>query len=128
MSCPGCGTVNEPGRKFCGECGTRLAIACSACGTPNQAGARFCGECGTALSAGAVRPGGAAVPVADASARTTHYDVPVAERRLVTVLFADLVGFTTLAEGRDPETVRELLSQYFELATDIIGRYGGTVE
>ncbi len=61
-------------------------------------------------------------------APTTNYAAPVAERRLVTVLFADLVGFTTLAEGRDPETVRELLSQYFDLATDIIGRYGGTVE
>jgi class 3 adenylate cyclase/tetratricopeptide (TPR) repeat protein len=52
----------------------------------------------------------------------------VAERRLVSVLFADLVGFTKLAEGRDPEAVRELLSAYFELATDVINRYGGTVE
>ena len=46
----------------------------------------------------------------------------------MTVLFADLVGFTTLAEGRDPEAVRELLSQYFDLATEVIGRYGGRVE
>ena len=53
---------------------------------------------------------------------------PIAERRLVTVLFADLVGFTALSEGRDPEAVRELLSRYFELATDVIERYGGTVE
>ena len=51
-----------------------------------------------------------------------------AERRLVTVLFADLVGFTTLAEGRDAEDVRELLTAYFELASDVIERYGGTVE
>ena len=41
---------------------------------------------------------------------------PVAERRLVSILFADLVGFTTLAEGRDAEDIRELLSRYFELA------------
>jgi class 3 adenylate cyclase/tetratricopeptide (TPR) repeat protein len=47
---------------------------------------------------------------------------------LVTVLFADLVGFTTLSEGRDPEEVRELLSRYFEMARDTIERYGGTVE
>jgi class 3 adenylate cyclase/tetratricopeptide (TPR) repeat protein len=53
---------------------------------------------------------------------------PVAERRLVTILFADLVGFTTLAEGRDPEDTRELLSRYFDLSRDVIGRYGGTVE
>ena len=53
---------------------------------------------------------------------------PVAERRLVSVLFADLVGFTSLAEGRDPEAVRELLTRYFDQATDIIERYGGAVE
>ncbi|MFN8620010.1 MAG: adenylate/guanylate cyclase domain-containing protein [Chloroflexota bacterium] len=53
---------------------------------------------------------------------------PVAERRLVSVLFADLVGFTTLAESRDAEEVRDLLSRYFDLARDLIGRYGGTVE
>ncbi len=52
----------------------------------------------------------------------------VAELRLVSVLFADLVGFTTLAEGRDAEDTRELLSRYFELSRDVIGRYGGTVE
>ena len=54
--------------------------------------------------------------------------VPVVERRLVTVLFADLVGFTPFAEERDAEETRELLTRYFELARDVIGRYGGTVE
>jgi class 3 adenylate cyclase/predicted ATPase len=53
---------------------------------------------------------------------------PVAERRLVTVLFADLVGFTSLSEGRDPEEVRELLSRYFDVAREQIERYAGTVE
>ena len=53
---------------------------------------------------------------------------PVAERRLVSVLFADLVGFTTLSETRDAEQVRDLLSRYFESARQIIGAYGGTVE
>ena len=51
-----------------------------------------------------------------------------AERRLVTVLFADLVGFTPFAEERDAEDVRETLSRYFQIASDVIGRYGGTVE
>ena len=46
----------------------------------------------------------------------------------MTVLFADLVGFTSLAEGRDSEAVRELLTRYFEVARDVIERYGGTVE
>ena len=52
----------------------------------------------------------------------------MSERRLVSVLFADLVGFTTLSENRDPEDVRELLSRYFDRCRELIGRYGGTVE
>ena len=124
MTCPSCGTPNEPGRKFCGECGTKLAAVCGACGTPNPPTARFCGECGTPI-VGSPAAAGAAQPAAGA---TPPVDGPVAERRLVTVLFADLVGFTALSEGRDPEAVRELLSTYFELATDVIKRYGGSVE
>ena len=46
----------------------------------------------------------------------------------MSVLFADLVGFTTLAEGRDAEAVRDMLSDYFEMARTVIERYGGTVE
>jgi class 3 adenylate cyclase/tetratricopeptide (TPR) repeat protein len=53
---------------------------------------------------------------------------PVAERRVCSVLFCDLVGFTPLSETRDPEEVRELLSRYFEVARTVIGRYGGIVE
>jgi class 3 adenylate cyclase len=52
----------------------------------------------------------------------------VAERRVCSVLFCDLVGFTPLSESRDPEAVRELLSRYFGVARTMIGRYGGTVE
>jgi class 3 adenylate cyclase/tetratricopeptide (TPR) repeat protein len=115
--CPACGTANEAGRKFCGECGTRLSAACPACGTPNAPGTKFCGECGTAL----------ADAVAAAPATSTPTTV-TAERRLVTVLFADLVGSTTLAEDRDPEETRALLNRYFETTSDVIGRYGGTVE
>jgi class 3 adenylate cyclase len=56
------------------------------------------------------------------------HEVPVSERRHVTVLFADLVGFTTLSEGRDAEETRELLSRYFEHSREVIERYGGVVE
>ena len=66
------------------------------------------------------------------AAATTAALVPepeaVAERRLVSVLFADLVGFTTYAEGRDAEETRELLTSYFEVARGIIERHGGAVE
>jgi class 3 adenylate cyclase/tetratricopeptide (TPR) repeat protein len=62
------------------------------------------------------------------AAQAIHPAAPVAERRVVSILFADLVGFTTLAEGRDAEDTRELLSRYFDLSRDVIARYGGTVE
>jgi class 3 adenylate cyclase/predicted ATPase len=52
----------------------------------------------------------------------------VAERRVCSVLFCDMVGFTPLSESRDPEAVRELLSGYFGVARTVIGRYGGLVE
>jgi class 3 adenylate cyclase/tetratricopeptide (TPR) repeat protein len=54
--------------------------------------------------------------------------VSVSERRLVSVLFADLVGFTALSEHRDPEEIRELLGRYFDRCRTLIERYGGTVE
>jgi len=122
--CSNCGTENEAGRKFCGECAARLAAVCPACGASNSPTAKFCGECATPLGAGA-SPSTAGVGRADAPARGPG---PVAELRLVSVLFADLVGFTTLAEGRDAEDTRDLLSRYFDLSRDVIGRYGGTVE
>src|SRR4051794_4543230 len=103
MNCPSCGSEAAAGAKFCSECGTPLARACPSCGTPADAAAKFCAECGTGLEAAAP------APVSAASA-------PVAERRLVTVLFADLVGFTSASEGRDAEETRELLSRYFETA------------
>ena len=53
---------------------------------------------------------------------------PVAERRLVSVLFADLVGFTSLSESRDAEEVRELLTRYFDACRALVNRYGGVVE
>src|SRR5439155_1561 len=53
---------------------------------------------------------------------------PAAERRLVSVLFADLVGFTVLSETRDSEDVRDLLTRYFDMCRTLIARYGGTVE
>src|SRR5207237_7192644 len=55
-------------------------------------------------------------------------DAPIAERRHVSVLFADLVGFTAFSETRDSEEVRELLTRYFDTGRRLIALYGGTVE
>jgi len=119
VNCPHCGTENTAGAKFCNECGTILASACPSCGLVNKPGAKFCNECGAPLggdvAAGAPRARASAAP-------------PVAERRVVSVMFADMVGFTPFAEGRDAEDVRETLSRYFDLGREIVGRYGGTVE
>ncbi len=84
---------------------------------------RFCGECGQPLAAEAPAAGEVSSPVAPRVAVP-----PVAERRLVSVLFADLVGFTRLSESRDAEDTRELLSRYFDTCRRLIGLYGGTVE
>src|SRR5579871_4095649 len=82
--------------------------ACAQCEQDNPAGARFCNSCGAALlhESGATRE----------------------ERRIVTVLFADMAGFTARAERLDPEDVRAILSKYYaRLRTEIEG-FGGTVE
>jgi class 3 adenylate cyclase/tetratricopeptide (TPR) repeat protein len=81
---------------------------CPACGQENPAGFKFCGACGAELDA-AVAP-----------ARE--------ERKVITVLFADLVGFTSRAEKLDPEDVRALLSPYYARLRHELERHGGTVE
>src|SRR5437870_10402732 len=81
---------------------------CPACGHENQSGAKFCSECGVAIT----------------EARPAHRE----ERKIVTVLFADLVGFTSRAEQLDPEDVRALLSPYFARLRTELERFGGTVE
>ncbi len=137
MTCAACGTANPPNARFCLNCGTRLAEACPSCGAPRPEGARFCGQCGTGFASPAPASGPATTPAVGATpgpgAGATGAPVSGsggsgAERRLVSVLFADLVSFTTLAEGRDAEETRELLSRYFEIASDVVTRYGGTVE
>jgi len=122
--CSNCGTENPTGMTFCIECATRLSVACPACGHANPPSAKFCGLCATPLVAGGIAP----APTASRLGLPTASEGPVAERRLVSVLFADLVGFTSLAEGRDAEETRELLTRYFDLASEVVTRYGGTVE
>src|SRR3954466_7692162 len=114
--CGNCRGQNPASAKFCENCGAPLATSCPACGTtPSHPAARFCLNCGQALTGAPAPP--AAVDIG-----------PVAERRICSVLFCDLVGFTPLSESRDPEEVRELLSRYFDTARTVVARYGGTIE
>jgi class 3 adenylate cyclase len=106
--CSKCAAELPDGMRFCGACGTELIPRCAACGTPAAlAQQRFCGNCGAALQ-----------PLMP----------PPRERRLVSVLFCDLVGFTTFSESHDHEDVRDMLQQYFAAARRIIAGYGGTIE
>jgi len=84
-------------------------ITCSACGQENPPEARFCLACGTELG-------------------TATSATPREERKVVTVLFADLVGFTTRAEKMDPEEVRALLAPYHARLRSELELFGGTVE
>ena len=120
MSCLACGSDNAPASKFCAECGASLAKACQACGAPTRPASKFCNECGASLPAALSTDSAGAAPQATTPG--------TAERRLVSVLFADLVGFTSLSEKRDAEEVRDLLTEYFDTCRALVGRYGGVVE
>jgi class 3 adenylate cyclase/tetratricopeptide (TPR) repeat protein len=135
LDCPSCGADNRPERKFCASCGSALGWRCGACGASNLSDERFCGECGARRAeqgSGAGQPAaGAARPGATDPAGPTSPSgpgSPASERRLVSVLFADLVGFTSLSGELDIEVVRDLQSAYFDAARNVIERYGGTVE
>jgi class 3 adenylate cyclase/tetratricopeptide (TPR) repeat protein len=124
VECSACGTDNDAERKFCMECGTPLARTGPSCGTENPPRSKFCGECGSALAAGTgpdSQAGGGRSPSPAAAVGGT-------ERRLVSVLFLDLVSFTTLSEQRDAEDMRALMDQYFATARTVIERHGGVVE
>ncbi|HSL94606.1 MAG TPA: adenylate/guanylate cyclase domain-containing protein, partial [Thermoleophilia bacterium] len=82
-------------------------ITCPGCGAENPDGHRFCGQCGAALAA--------PPPIAE-------------ERKVVTTLFCDIVGFTAMSEVADPEDIDALLRRYAEAARRVIQSHGGTVE
>ncbi|MCW2765643.1 MAG: hypothetical protein JWO11_1602, partial [Nocardioides sp.] len=118
QQCGSCSSHSPDGAKFCLECGTPFARMCPSCGHA-VVGGKFCIECGARLGSGSQAP---------ANGPVVSTAPPVSERRTTTVLFGDLVSFTTLSETRDPEEVRELLSTYFAAARTVVGRYGGTIE
>jgi class 3 adenylate cyclase/tetratricopeptide (TPR) repeat protein len=99
-------------------------LTCSACGHAYRPGQKFCEQCGSALGGAPARPAPARAPEA------IPHEPALAgpEMRMVSVLFVDLVGFTSLSEKRDAEDVRELLGRYFDSTRTIIERHGGVVE
>jgi class 3 adenylate cyclase len=114
LTCGACGTGNPAGARFCMSCGARLERRCPSCGTVVPPEARFCMACGTALEAAPTGPAGGVQPPE--------------ERRRVTVLFADLSGYTAFAERMDPEAVKTLVDGALHRLGEEVERYGGTVD
>jgi class 3 adenylate cyclase len=131
MTCPRCQAKNLVGRKFCGECGARLASVCPACGAANTPGQKFCGECGAPLTQAAATANFGSpesyTPKHLAEKTLTSKSALEGERKQVTVLFADLKGSMELLADRDPEEARKLLDPVLERMMEAVHRYEGTV-
>src|SRR6185436_8572394 len=110
MNCANCGRAHGPGARFCGGCGKPLAPRCPQCGTEHPLDASFCEACGASLGA---RP---AEPAPD-----------VVARKVVTIVFADLIGSTSLHERLDPESVSRVMDRYHRTVRAPIEAHGGTV-
>ena len=109
MSCASCGRANRAGARFCAGCGASLAPRCPACGVEARPDARFCDACGAAL-APASAPAEASVA-----------------RKVVTIVFADLIGSTALQEKLDPESVSRVMEAYHAAVRVPVEAHGGTV-
>lgn len=111
MKCRFCLKDNREDAKFCSDCGQNLTNTCSACGMKALPAARFCDNCGTFFRKPSL-------------ARERDQE---GERKLVSVLFADAVGFTALSEMLDPEEIAQIMQDCLSVLTAEIERYGGTV-
>jgi class 3 adenylate cyclase/tetratricopeptide (TPR) repeat protein/ABC-type dipeptide/oligopeptide/nickel transport system ATPase component len=115
MKCPKCQFENPEGKKFCQECGLKLALICPNCKSENLATGKFCGDCGQRL---------------ENETPVEEKPIPPAEseRKHVTVLFSDLSGYTAMSEKLDPEEVKEIMGRIFGEISKIIVRYEGFIE
>ena len=120
MQCTACGSDNPDSHRFCGQCGAALVRACPACSFANEPGGKFCGGCGAPLDG--------QDPPASHAAPDDATPVSGGERRQVSVLFADLSGFTRLSSGLDPEETHALLNRFFAAVDAVVERYGGAVD
>lgn len=137
MNCPNCSTINPENARFCISCGRPLPRKCMVCGAINPPEARFCNQCGSPLDvptsslSPAGRPGQPngqrATPMVLATGETPAEET-TEQRRVVTILFADLTSSTALAEEMDPEDARAILAGFFGTMAREIHRHGGTVE
>jgi hypothetical protein len=133
MKCPKCQFENREGARFCGNCRHEFEDTCPECGTNNRAENKFCDACGYDLR----KP--EEVPPIDYSKPQSYTPKFLAdkilttrssiegERKLVTVLFADVADFTSIAEKLDPEDVHQIMDGCFKILMDEIHKYEGTI-
>ena len=133
MKCPKCRTENTGTRKFCKECGTKLLLVCPNCRFENAPGDKFCGECGYPLKQteeaspiNYLEPQ-SYTPKHLADKILTSRSTIEGERKLVTVMFADVAGFTAISEKLDPEDVHRIMDGCCRILVDEIHRFEGTV-
>jgi len=117
MECRGCSRTLDGDARFCPGCGMAVEATCASCGAPLDADARFCKRCGEPVAAPTSRAQG-----------PQRAEPPARERKIATLLFADVVGFTELTERHDAEVVSRLIGSNFDRLAAEVDRYGGTVE
>ena len=133
MKCPVCQFDNREGVKFCEECGAQLDLECPRCNATVPPGRKFCGECGHKL------PESSEASDVDFSKPQSYTPKFLAdkiltsrssiegERKIVTVLFADVANYTAISEKLDPEEVHQIMDGCFKILIDEIHKYEGTI-
>ncbi|MGD0662146.1 MAG: adenylate/guanylate cyclase domain-containing protein [Syntrophorhabdales bacterium] len=133
MKCPQCHFENPSDATFCVECGAKLETVCPACGKTSPPGSKFCKNCGHDLRKEVTAPPPdyskphSYTPKFLADKILTTRGAMEGERKLVTVLFADVANFTSLSEKLDPEEIHEIMDGCFKILMDEIHKYEGTI-
>ncbi|MBC2716709.1 MAG: AAA family ATPase [Desulfobacteraceae bacterium] len=131
MKCPKCQFDNREGAKFCKKCGEKLELLCPSCNYPYQPGSTFCDECGHNLQEPEEPPDYSEpqsyTPKFLADKILTSRSSIEGERKLVTVLFSDVAGFTSMSEKLDPEEVHQIMDGCFKILMDEIHKFEGTI-
>jgi class 3 adenylate cyclase/tetratricopeptide (TPR) repeat protein len=133
MKCRKCSSDNREAVKFCEECGAKLELECPACKAIIPFGKKFCGECGHTLKEPTETPAidyskpQSYTPKFLADKILTNRSALEGERKLVTVLFADVANYTAMAEKLDPEEVHQIMDGCFNILMDEIHRFEGTI-
>jgi len=135
VTCAACGHNNRAAARFCDNCGAALPRVCAACATPLRPAAKFCDECGRSVGAAAPAPAALRAAPAPTGYTPKHLADRIltsrsaleGERKQVTVVFVDCVGFTGLSARLDPEDLHAVMDGCFQHLLDAVHRYEGTV-